>query len=171
RYTLSEGTYKFSMTEKGWALFKYAFDVNIDNGQNPFEFLYVLNNRHQALPPGSANKHSDLYPLLVRFDNGKGQTKAKRVETGTYEVAVTQDNALDLFAEDAVAEPSIGLPQPGPTPTASTTSATPAAATTAGTGDASGDNLFGGRGDWRPSLFVSDVPEVDYFGEPETAGS
>jgi len=177
RYTLSEGTYKFSMTEEGWALFKYTFDVKIDNGENPFDFLYVVNNEHQGLPAGAVNRHSDLYPLLVRFDNGKGLTKAKRIETGTYEVAVTQENTLDLFAEDAVAEPSIGPPQPNPTPTTSTTSATPAgsatpaAATTAGTGDASGANPFGGRGDWRPSLFVSDVPEVDYFGEPEAAGS
>ena len=40
-----------------------------------------------------------------------------------------------------------------------------------GAGGATGSNPFGGRGDWRPSLFVSDVPEVDYFGEPEAAGS
>jgi len=169
RYTLSEGTYKFSMTAEGWALFKYTFDVEIDNGENPFEFRYVVDNEHETLPAGRVNRHSNEYPLFVRFDNGKGQTKAKRIESGTYEVAVTQENTLDLFAEDAVAEPSIGPPQPNPTPATSTTLVTPAVATTAG--DAFGSNPFGGRGDWRPSLFVSDVPEVDYFGDPEVAGS
>jgi hypothetical protein len=170
RYTLSEGTYKFSMTDEGWALFKYTFDVNIDNGENPFEFRYVVDNEHQTLPAGRVNRHSNLYPLLVRFDNGKGQTKAKRIESGTYEVAVTQENTLDLVADDAVAEPSIGPPQPNPAPATSTTFVTPAVATTTRVGDAFGSNPFGGRGDWRPSLFVSDVPEVDYFGDPEVAG-
>jgi hypothetical protein len=172
RYALSKGTYKFTLTDEGWTLYKHTFDVSIDNGQNPFEFRYLVNNEHQSLPSGHVNKHSSLYPLVVRFDNGKGQTKAKSIEGGSYEVAVTQENALDLFPEHAVAEPSIGAPRPNAIPAASTSSATltSTTSTAAAVGDATGGNPFGGRGDWRPSLFVSDVPEVDYFGDPEVAG-
>jgi len=180
KYTLSEGTYKFTLTEKGWDLFKHSFNMAIDNGENPFEFRYVVNNELQALAPGEAHEHSDIYPLIVRFDNGRGETKTKKLEGGVYKVGVTQENTLDLYAEDAVAPPSIApppgtdAPPPSP-PTVASNGATPpappsAVATTSGLAKSPTGSLFGNQGDWRPSLFVSDVPEIAYFEEPGSEG-
>jgi hypothetical protein len=209
RYAVSEGTYQFKLTDKGWDLFKVTFGVTIDNAENPFEFLYLVNNFEQGLGPGEAKKHTHIYPMIVRFDNGRGETKTKKVEEGRYKVAVTLQNTLDLFPWDAVTTPAIPEPQPGPVasppepiPPTTTSAATPpppattsvapttsvsplnsvppstsvspsAVAPPSGlakpsqTGEAPGTSLFGDQGDWRPSLFVSDVPEIAYFDPAE----
>jgi hypothetical protein len=211
RYTVSQGTYKFMLTDKGWDLFKVTFGVTIDNAENPFEFLYLVNNFEQGLAPGEAKKHTHVYPMIVRFDNGRGETKAKKLEDGRYKVAVTLENTLDLFPWDAVTTPAIPEPEPGPiaspaeptppsttpvatpapppptstavapTPSVSpTTSVSPATSVPPATvpppsglakpsqpGEELGKTLFGDQGDWRPSLFVSDVPEIAYFDPAE----
>jgi hypothetical protein len=175
KYGISQGTYKFALTDEGWNLFKHSFDVTIDNRENPFDFFYVLDNKHQTVAAGQAQQYTSIYPLVVRFDDGQGKTKTKRVESGLYKVAVTQENTLDLHGEDAVAPPAIA---PAAMPAVAAASPTPAAPsartassgdlapfTAAATGGAPGASLFGDQGDWRPSLFVSDVPEVAYFEE------
>ncbi len=174
RYGISKGTYKFTLTDEGWNLFKHTFDVTIDNSENPFEFLYVLDNKNQKVAAGKVQQHKSEYPPVVRFDDGQGATRAKRVESGLYKVAVTQENTLDLFGEDAVAPPEIAsanLPatgdgtNPPAAPTGTDSSTDGLAPFTGGAGGAPGMSLFGDQGDWRPSLFVSDVPEVAYFKE------
>jgi len=174
RYGISEGTYKFTLTDEGWNLFKHTFDLTIDNSENPFDFLYVLDNKHQTVPAGQAQKHSSDYPPVVRFDDGQGKSKTKRVESGLYRVAVTPEQTLDLYDGDAVAPPQITS---AGTPTATAPAGTPAAPApgsassdgaapfTATASAAPAGSLFGDQGDWSPSLFVSDVPEVAYFEE------
>jgi hypothetical protein len=172
KYGISEGTYKFALTDEGWNLFKHTFEATIDNTENPFDFLYVLDNKHQTVPAGQSQQHTSAYPLVVRFDDAQGKSKTKRVESGLYKVAVTQENTLDLYGEDAVAPPAFA--SAAPAAAASSTPDAPAPGTassdglvpfTAPAGGAPGASLFGDKGDWRPSLFVSDVPEVAYFEE------
>ncbi|MFH1922704.1 MAG: hypothetical protein ABIP48_22805 [Planctomycetota bacterium] len=187
KYTPSEGTYKFTLTEKGWDLFRHTFTCAIDNGENPFEFRYVVDHEVQGLPPGEAREHSSIYPMVFRFDNGRGETKTKNIQEGLYKVGVTLENTLDLYAEDAVAPPSYvpppseATPPPPPPPPAAVTAnvvpnETPPDAppstevATSGFGKAAGSSLFGDQGDWRPSLFVSDVEEIAYFEESPAEG-
>ena len=174
RYGISQGTYKFTLTDEGWNLFKHTFDVTIDNSDNPFDFLYVLDNKHQTVPGGQALQHSSDYPLVVRFDDAQGKTKTKRVESGLYKVAVTAEQTLDLYDGDAVAPPEINSVASAAERTASSTPTAPAPGSASSDGDAPftssagltpGASLFGDQGDWSPSLFVSDVPEVPYFEE------
>jgi len=170
RYGISKGTYKFTLTDEGWNLFKHTFDVTIDNSENPFDFLFVLDNKNRTLPAGQTLQHSSDYPPVVRFDDAQGKTKTKRVESGLYKVAVTPEQTLDLYDGDAVAPPQIAsaATAPSSTPTApapGTASSDGEAPFTSTAGLTPGASLFGDQGDWSPSLFVNDVPEVPYFEE------
>ena len=45
RYQLSEGYYFFSLTERGWELFKKTFRTTLDNSTNSFAFNYVVDDQ------------------------------------------------------------------------------------------------------------------------------
>jgi len=106
RYGISEGTYKFTPTDRGWELYKHTSKVTINNADNPFPFKYVLNNERQTLPAGSQTEHTGKYPLVFQFDSGQGQVRQKMVEQGVYVVAVGGDGGLDLFRPEEVSMPA-----------------------------------------------------------------
>jgi hypothetical protein len=99
RYSLAAGTYAFTVKEKGWELYKKTYKVSLDNSGNSQDFSYVVGGKPQTLAAGQAQELTANYPIVVRFDDGAGQTIARRLETGTVNVALTPDgNSLDLFA-------------------------------------------------------------------------
>ena len=52
RYTLTEGTYTFTVTEKGWELYRTKFDVTLDNSSNPNDFHYVQGDLAEEVRAG-----------------------------------------------------------------------------------------------------------------------
>lgn len=113
-YTLSDGTYIWTPTERGWQLYKQRYDLTIDNSRNPRDFHFVINDEPMMVRAGHARKVSNPYPLVVEYDRGNGSERvAKMVNfSGNVEVGVNaQDNLLDLFAEQGNAkrmeEPSL----------------------------------------------------------------
>jgi hypothetical protein len=103
-YKLEEGTYDFRYADGIWDLYRQNYSVTLSNADNAMDFQYVVNNQQQSLAPGSKQQHSSKYPLVFRFDNGRGQVEQKRLIQGEYRVAVTDDGTLDLFsAADVVA--------------------------------------------------------------------
>lgn len=106
KYGIDQGWYKFTLTDKGWELYKHVAKVTISNGDNSFPFRYVLDNQRQTLQGGYQQEHTGAYPLELRFDNGRGQVKQKIVEKGVYRVAVASDGGLDLFRPENVTLPA-----------------------------------------------------------------
>ena len=107
-YTLTSGTYKFTPVDDGWELYKHSSKVTIDNSDNPFTFSYVVNNKRESLAPGKSRVHTSDYPLLVRFDDGQGTEKRKKISSDFVRVAVADDNSLDLYEQDSIAPPTLG---------------------------------------------------------------
>jgi hypothetical protein len=107
KYQLQEGSYKFTRGANGWELYhQQPFTLTIDNAGNRNPFHYEVNNVPQVVAAGRTNTHSDRYPLIVRFDNGQGQTEQKKFCGGTCRVAIGPDNTLDLFEPGEVVSPT-----------------------------------------------------------------
>lgn len=107
RYTVTEGTYEFTATEKGWELYRKTYKATIDNSENPNDFQFVLGTQKQIVPAGQAKEFTSPYVLAIRFDDGQGQVREKRLMSGEFKVATSSsDGALDLFA---AAEYAAGL--------------------------------------------------------------
>ena len=104
-YKISEGTYEFKFEDNKWELNRKNFKVTIDNADNSTEFNYVVKNKSQLLAPGARQEHASTYPLIVRFDNGKGESSQKRLVNGAYRVALTDEGVIDLFKAPEVSEP------------------------------------------------------------------
>ncbi|UUO06386.1 hypothetical protein M4951_23945 [Blastopirellula sp. J2-11] len=104
KYTLTRGTYEFTPSDNGWALFAKKYDVEIDNSGNPNEFHYVVNNVPAVVGPYSVKTHNSAYPLEVRFDRGDGKGEERKVlDGGTFQVAVSpNDNKWDLYSTDGI---------------------------------------------------------------------
>ncbi len=120
QYQLHEGTYNFTPTEKGWDLYAVtACTCTLDNSRSATEFHYVLNNTAYTLAAHEKREHSEKYPLVIRFDNGSGKVRQKKLDAGVSCVAVTADNAIDLFTAEALtaSSPVAGAPTPSSSPT------------------------------------------------------
>ena len=104
-YKLEEGTFDFKYADGKWELRRQNYSVTLDNADNAEEFNYVVNNQRQTLAAGSQQTHTSKYPLVFRFDNGKGEVKQKRVISGSYRVAVTEAGMLDMFRASDVTAP------------------------------------------------------------------
>jgi hypothetical protein len=107
QYTLTDGTYIWTPTERGWQLYKQRYDVTIDNSRNPRDFHFVVNDEPSMVRAGHARKMSNPYPLVIEYDRGNGsEMVAKSVNfSGNVEVGVNaQDNLLDLFPEQGNAK-------------------------------------------------------------------
>lgn len=102
RYTLTEGYYEFTPTEKGWDLFKQAFSATLEN-RNDFDFHYVLDNKPAVLAPGQKLDLAGDYPASVRFENGNGEFVTKRLRAGAFQVAVNEKAAFEIYPTDAIA--------------------------------------------------------------------
>ena len=108
RYTLGEGTYQFANTDHGWDLQKQTFSATLDNTFNKTPFNYVLQNAQQSVPAGQSSQLTSDYPLIVRFDDGKGQTIQKQLASGSYSIAAQPGAGIDLYPPDAVKPPVSG---------------------------------------------------------------
>lgn len=104
RYTLTEGYYEFTATEKGWDLFKQSFTTTLENG-NDFEFHYVLDNKRHSLKPGAKVDLTGSFPIVLKFENGNGELAAKRLKSGVFKVAITEKTALDIYPAESIAAP------------------------------------------------------------------
>jgi hypothetical protein len=103
-YTMTDGTYYFTPTDKGWQLYKERFEVVLDNAQNPQEFHFVFHGKTMTVPANSTLKLDGIYPLVVKFDRGNGsELAAKSMRfVGTVEVGVNPTtNTWDLFPTNA----------------------------------------------------------------------
>ena len=103
RYKLTDGTFVFTATDKGWELFKQTFSVTIDNTANESMFRYVVDDEQHQVPAGRTMSHESKYPLLVRFDRGRGGEASKDIilTDATLVVAVNpQDGLWDLYAAE-----------------------------------------------------------------------
>lgn len=120
RYQLSEGTYYFTATEKGWELFRMKFNAALDNTGNTFAFNYVVDNQQQTLAAGESQTLTGIYPTVVRFDSG-GQEKQRRLDNGSYKVALGDDGKFDIYAAASVISPQPAQLAPASSALASTT--------------------------------------------------
>ena len=106
RYSLAQGTYRFSAGAKGWELSRATFTVTIDNSDSPIDFSYAFNNEQVTIPAGSVKTHTSNSLPVVRFNKGdEGEDARKELDSGTYYVAINPEtNLIDVFA--AKPEPS-----------------------------------------------------------------
>lgn len=106
-YTLGDGTYVWTPTDRGWQLYKQRYDLTIDNSRNLHDFHYVVNDEPNLVRAGHARKVTNPYPLVIEYDRGNATERvAKSVNfSGNVEVGVNaQDNLLDLFSEQGNAK-------------------------------------------------------------------
>ena len=98
--TVTDGTYYFTPTDKGWQLYKERFEVVLDNSQNPEEFHFLFHGKAMTIPANGTMKLDGIYPLVVKFDRGNGSdlgVKSMQI-VGTVQVGVNPtDNLWDLF--------------------------------------------------------------------------
>ena len=106
KYGIDKGWYKFTATDRGWELYKHSAQITLDNGDNSFPFMYVLNNQQQTLQPGYRQKHTGAYPLELKFDDGRGHTVRKMLIEGDFKVAVGAEGGLELFRPEDVTTPA-----------------------------------------------------------------
>ncbi|HET6883710.1 MAG TPA: hypothetical protein VFI31_26385 [Pirellulales bacterium] len=102
RYTLRDGTYVWTPTERGWQLYKQRYDVTIDNSRNPRDFHFVLNDEPMVVRAGHARKITNAYPFVIEYDRGNSTEMVQKSInfSGNVEVGVNaEDNLLDLFPE------------------------------------------------------------------------
>jgi hypothetical protein len=112
RYTLTEGTYTFTVTEKGWELYSTTFDVTLDNSSNPNDFHYVQGDRAEEVRAGRTQTLSGKFAIVVSFDQGDdGEPAVRTLGTGVYRVDLNPEtNRLDLMP--AGTTPSDDRPTP-----------------------------------------------------------
>ena len=108
RYTLGDGTYQFTSTDHGWDVQKQSFSATLDNSFNKTPFNYVYQNAQQTVAAGQTAQLTGDYPVIVRFDDGKGQTVQKQLASGSYSVAARPGAGVDLYPPDAVKPPFSG---------------------------------------------------------------
>ena len=101
-YTLADGTYVWTPTERGWQLYKQRYDLTIDNTRNPKDFRFVVNDEPLFVRGGHTRTIHNPYPIVIEYDRGNGtQMASKAINfSGNVEVGVNaEDNLLDLFPE------------------------------------------------------------------------
>jgi|GEM_PF-7118881 len=110
RYVLSEGYYVFTATDRGWELYKRSFRSTLDNSNNTFAFNYVVDDQQQVLNPGESQELSGLFPPVLRFDNGNGTELQRRLDSGSYRVALADDLTMDIYRAEDVVVPAAPAP-------------------------------------------------------------
>lgn len=101
-YSLSNGNYEFSVGNQGWDLAKLEHEFTFDNTANAYDFNFVLDGEQLKVGARESMTWTTTSLLRIRFDNGHGQEKVKRLEDGTYSIGLdTQNNEIDLFEGDA----------------------------------------------------------------------
>ncbi len=98
KYKITEGTYKFTVTDKGWELYKHSYSSTLDNSDNPFDFRFLLNNQKHSIAAKQQKQYPGMkYPPVLRFDDGQGNSKQKVLEEKVYKIALAKDGTIDLF--------------------------------------------------------------------------
>ena len=106
-YTVTPGTYEFTATQKGWELYRKSYKATIDNSLNPSDFQVMQGEQPVTIAAGESQTLESSYPVAVRFDNGNGKVKEKRLLDGNYLVAAgDQSGALDLYDSAQVVPPT-----------------------------------------------------------------
>ncbi|MBN1852712.1 MAG: hypothetical protein JW829_08305, partial [Pirellulales bacterium] len=101
RYTLTDGTFQFKVTERGWDIVKKVFRVTIDNQAGQGDFRYVIDNRPMLIAAGQVQKHQGGFPFVVKFDNGSGGSPIEMVlKSGTYRIGIHPETGLWDFMKD-----------------------------------------------------------------------
>ncbi len=101
RYRLTEGTYTFTLTDKGWELYNTTYDVVLDNSGNDAEFNLLSDGQEVSVPANETRHLTGKFPIVAEFDRGDGGDAAQRTldqDGARYRVALRDDNkALDLI--------------------------------------------------------------------------
>lgn len=105
RYQLSEGYYYFKATEQGWELVRKTFKTTLDNAGNKFAFNYVIDGKQQTINPGETHDLTGPFPPVLRFDNGKGEEQSRKLDSGSYKVALADGMKLDIYKSESVSAP------------------------------------------------------------------
>lgn len=110
RYTIADGTFEFTITDRGWDLRKKTYEITIDNRNFPGDFGYLLDGQEYTVRAGEVRQHSSSYPILIEFDRGDGSEPARKVlYSGTYTVGIDVTHGrLDLF-EGGASKPAPAL--------------------------------------------------------------
>ena len=101
-YSLSEGTYAFEMTSKGWDLYQQSYEVTIDNSENKHDFHYLVNGEEAVVRAKRKQQHTSEYPPVIAFDRGDGgEPGRKKLDSGVYQVGMDIENRrIELFPSD-----------------------------------------------------------------------
>jgi hypothetical protein len=109
-YTVKNGTFTFTPTEKGWDLVETSYEVTLDNSRNETDFHYLRNGTPESVKAGQRLTVTHKFPHQVLFDRGDGGEPGDRVlEQGTYLIAV--DETSGLF-DITPAEPDADIEHP-----------------------------------------------------------
>lgn len=104
-YRLEKAGYEFRLTDGTWGIFKVTHTITIDNSENSMDFQYVAENAHAVVKAGQTSVITSPYPIVLRFDDGTGTLKQKRLTKGVFKVAITSRGSLELFAAENVSSP------------------------------------------------------------------
>lgn len=104
KYSLTNGSYAFGSSDRGWELYRQTFSVKVDNtaGQEPF--YYNFDNKQSEVAAGQVASHTSDYPIFIRFDRGNGKEAKKKVLTkdAVFQGAVNpEDGYWELYPGDA----------------------------------------------------------------------
>ncbi len=102
KYTFEEGTYDFKYADDHWELYRQKYRITLNNPGNSSDFHYVINNTSYTLAAEDQKEHTSKYPMVLRFDDGKGHVKQRRIISGTYSVAISDNALLDVIATSQV---------------------------------------------------------------------
>lgn len=103
RNTLDPGAYYFKVTPKGWEIYGRAYRATVDNAGNRFDFNFMINGQPQVDRSGDKKTFECDRPMEVVFDRGDGELARRKLEYGSYWVAVdARTGLLDLFDASSV---------------------------------------------------------------------
>lgn len=104
-FRLEKASYEFRLSEGSWGVFKVRYTVTLDNSENSTDFRYVSENEHATLKAGKSSQISSPYPVVIRFDDGTGDVKQKRLTKGVFKVGLTSSGSFELYAAENVSSP------------------------------------------------------------------
>ena len=68
--------------------------------------MFSTEPRQTVAPKQTASLNGD-YPVSVSFDNGKGQTKQKELDSGVFKIVAALGAGIDLYHGDAIKPPVV----------------------------------------------------------------
>ncbi|AMV22348.1 hypothetical protein VT03_30920 [Planctomyces sp. SH-PL14] len=109
RYSLTDGTYVFTLADGRWQLGSRKFKVTMESVGMDAPFHYQAGGESFELAPGATREHAGVYPIVIRFNRGKEGEDAERC---FYDSAVRvslaidpADNLWEVFPTESVRVP------------------------------------------------------------------